>query len=102
MSCIDFTFCTNQGVTSNYGVHVSIFDKYQRNTIYGKINITVLLAPTYVQEVWNYKKANIENIKKATSNFDWNKAFEKHSVDEKIELLHKTLLNIFRNYIQNK
>ena len=102
MSCIDFTFCTNQSVTSNYGVHVSIFDKYQRNTIYGKINITVLLAPTYVQEVWNYKKANTENIKKTTSNFDWNKAFEKHSVDEKIELLHKTLLNIFRNYIQNK
>ena len=38
----------------------------------------------------------------ARSNFDWNKAFENLSVDERVELLNKTLLNIFRNCITNK
>ena len=38
----------------------------------------------------------------ARSNFDWNKAFENLSVDERVELLNKTLLNIFRNCIANK
>ena len=66
------------------------------------INICVPLPPTYVQEVWDYKKANIEHIKKAISNLDWNKAFENLSVDEKVDFLNKTLLNIFRNYIPNK
>ena len=48
------------------------------------------------------KKANIENVKKAISNFDWNKAFENLSLDEKVDFLNKTLVNVFRNYIPNK
>ena len=61
------------------------------------------LSPTYVRELWDYKKANIYLlIMKAISNFDWNKAFENLSVDEKIDFLNKTLLNVFRNYIPNK
>ena len=102
MSCIDLGFCTNQSAISNHGVDVSIFDKCHHNIIYGKINIRVPLPPTYVREVWDYEKANIENTKKAVSNFDWNKAFENVSVDEKVDFLNKTLLNIFRNCIPNK
>ena len=50
------------------------------------------------------KKGNIENTKKVISNFDWNRAFENLSVDEKVYFLNKTffLLNSFRNYIPNK
>ena len=48
------------------------------------------------------EKAIIENIKKTISKFDWNKGFENLSVDQEVEFLNKTLLNIFRNYIQNK
>ena len=104
MSCIDLIFCTNQSVISKHGVNVSIFDKCHHNIIYGKINIRVPLPPTYVREVWDYEKANTEQYLtlKAISNFDWNKAFENLSVDEKVYFLNKTLLNIFRNYISNK
>ena len=76
--------------------------KCHHNIIYGKINIRVLLPPTYVQEIWDYEKANIDNIKKTMSNFDWDKAFEYLSVDEKVDFLNKILLNISRNYIPNK
>ena len=33
--------------------------------------------------------------------FDWKKTFENLSVDEKVNLLNETLLNIFRNYVPN-
>ena len=102
MLCIDLIFSINQSVISNHRVDVSIFDRCHHDIIYGKINIRVPLPLTYVSEVWDYEKANIENIKKAISNFDWNKAFENLSVDEKVDFLNKTLLNIFRNYIPNK
>ena len=91
-----------QSVISNHRVDASIFDKCHDIITYGKINIRVHLPLTYVLEVWDYKKANIKNIKKAVSKFDWNKAFENLSVDEKVELLSKTLLNVFRNYITSK
>ena len=41
-------------------------------------------------------------MKEAITNFNWNKAFENLTVDEKVYFLIKTLLNTFRNYIQNK
>ena len=52
--------------------------------------------------VWDYEKTNTENIKKAISNFDLIKAFENPSVDEKVDFLNKTLLNIFINYFSKK
>ena len=100
--CFDLTFCTNQIVISNHGADVSIFDKCHHNIIYGKINIRVPLPQTYMRVVWDYEKANIENTEKSISNFDCNKAFENLSVDEKVDFLNKTLLNIFRKYIPNK
>ena len=86
MSCIDLIFCTNQNVISNYGVDFSLFNKCHHNIIHGKIDICVPLPPVYVCEVWDYSKANVENIKKAVANFNWKRAFENLSVDEKVEL----------------
>ena len=102
MSCIDLIFCTSQNVISNYGADVSLFNKCHHNIIYGKTDLRVPLPPVYVREVWDYIKANVENIKNTVANFNWKKAFENLSVDEKVELLNETLLNIFRNYIPNK
>ena len=94
--------CTNQNVFSNYGVDISLFNKCHHNIIHAKIDICVPLPPVYVGEVWDYSKANVENIKKAVANFNWKRTFENLPVDEKVELLNETLLNIFRNYIPNK
>ena len=102
MSCIDLIFCTNTNIIFKHGVDVSIFEKCHHNIIFGKIEISVPLPPAYVREVWDYSKANAENIKKAISSFNWNKAFENLSIDAKVELLNETFLNIFRNYIPNK
>ena len=70
MLCIDLTFCTNLNIISKHGVDVTVFDKCHHDIIYGKINIRVPQLPTYVREVWDYRKANVDNIKKAISNFN--------------------------------
>ena len=46
--------------------------------------------------------ASVESIKKATFNFNINKAFECLSIDTKVKLLNETLLSIFQNYIPSK
>ena len=94
-SCIDLIFCTNKNIISNHGVDVTIFEKYHHNIIYGRINIRILLPPVYICEVWHYSKTKIENINKATSNFNWTRPFENLSTDKKVELLNETLLNIY-------
>ena len=66
------------------------------------MNILVPLPPVFICEVWNYSKADVQNIQKAILDFNWRKAFESLSVDSKVDLLNETRLNIFRNYIPNK
>ena len=75
MSCIDLIFCTNLNVISKHSVDVWTFDKCHHDIIYGKINNGVNFPPIYIHEVWNYRRTNVENSKKATSNFNWNKPF---------------------------
>ena len=82
---------------TKYGIYILVFGKCHHNAIYGKANICLPLPL-----VWDYSKANIENIKKAISSFNRNKTCENLSLDGKVELLNETLLNIFRNYIPNK
>ena len=64
--------------------------------IYGKINISVTLPPIYIREVWDYRNAKDENIKKKR----YLTLFL--TLDEKVPLLNQTLVNIFRNYIPYK
>ena len=102
MPSIDLIFCANQNVVSNYGPDVSMFKKCHHDIIHGKIDIRAAFSPVYVCEIWDYNKENVLNIKKVVSSFNWNRAFENLSVDEKFELLNETLLNIFRKCIPNK
>ena len=89
MSYIVLIFCTNTNVNSKHGVDVSIFEKWYHNIIFGKIDICVPLPPSYVREAWDYSKANAENIKKAISSFNWNKAIENLSFDAKLNFWMK-------------
>ena len=97
MSYIVLIFCTNTNVNSKHGVDVSIFEKWYHNIIFGKIDICVPLPPSYVHgrgtqmscDAWDYSKANAENIKKAISSFNWNKAFENPSIDAKLNFSMK-------------
>ena len=58
--------------------------------------------PSYVREVWYYRKADVKSIQKAIPTFDWVKAFGNLSIDAKVDVLNETLINIFRNYVSNK
>ena len=66
------------------------------------ISANISLPPSYSREVWDYKNANVKGIQKSTSLFNWEKAFENLSIDEKVGLLNNILLNLFRNFILNK
>ena len=95
-------FCTNTNVTSKDWVDISIFEKCYHNIIFGKTDVRLPLPPNYVCEVWDYSKANAENIKKQYLISIRQKAFENHSIGPKVEPLNETSLNIFGNYIPNK
>ena len=69
----------------------------------GKLTfIRIPLQPSYIQGVWDYRKINVKSIQKAIQSFDWVKAFGNLSFDGKVDVLNKTLMVFFQNYIPNK
>ena len=101
-SCINLIFCNKPELISEYGIGHSLFKTCHHNLIFRKINAKIPVPPAYTREFWDYKNANAEGAQKSISHFNWKKAFENLSINEKFDLLNATLLNIFRNYIPNK
>ena len=48
------------------------------------------------------KDADIELIRRAIDEFNWQKAFSNKNVNEKVDTFSKTILNILSNFIPHK
>ena len=101
-SCTNLAFASNPNVIYNSCVELSLFDKHHNNLIFGELNFMVLLPPNYKRQVWDYKKANAEFIRRSISSVDWNFLFQGTSVNQKVMIFNKHLMNIFHNFIPNK
>ena len=70
-SCIDLIFPSDLNITKNCGIEKTIYEKCHHDIICGTLNFKVILSPSHYREIWNYKRANTENIQKALSILDW-------------------------------
>ena len=59
----------------------------------------IYFPPPYLGEVCQYKDANTELIKRAVSEFNWQRAFLNTTVDEKVGIFTKILFDIAGNFI---
>ena len=57
----------------------------------------IYYLPPYEQEFWHYQNANIENIRKAISEFPWEKRFANSGVTESsiVNEVIRTTLSVF-------
>ena len=81
------------------GVHPSLHENCHDQIIYSKFNLKIYYPPPYEQEIWHYQDANIENIRKAIDQFPWVIRFTNIDVNEKVNLINKTIKHVIRNYI---
>ena len=80
------------------GVHSSLHENCYHQITYGKFNLKIYYLPPYEGEVWHYQKRNVENIRKAKSEF----RFANSDVSEKVYLFNKIIKNIVSNYIPSE
>ena len=60
------------------------------------------IYPQHEREVWSYERANVDQINRAISLFDWENELSNKGVNEQVELFNETFLNIVKNYIPHK
>ena len=101
-SCIDLIFTSQPNIVVESGVHPSLHRNCHHQIIFAKFNLKIYYPPPYLREVWHYKEANADLIKRAISSFKWEKAFSNTNINEKVSLFNKTILNILNNYVSHE
>ena len=67
--------------------------------MFARFNLKVVFPPSYEREVWHFKKADVDHIKKAINDFRWKKSFQNMNFNEMLHLVNKTIKNILHNFI---
>ena len=70
--------------------------------ILASISIFLIPPPPYQRLVWNYKKADSKNIRKALALVNWERLFDQLDINEQVAAFNETTLNVFQNYVPNK
>ena len=70
--------------------------------MFARFNLKVVFPPPYEREVWHFKKANVDHIKKAINGFQWEKSFQNMKVNDMVQLFNKTIKNILLNFIPHE
>ena len=84
------------------GVHFSLHENCHHKITYAKFNLKIYYPPPYKWDVWYDQMATIVNIRKAISEFPWERGFVNSNVNEKVYLFNKTIKNIVSNYIPHE
>ena len=70
-SYIDLIFTTQPNLIIKSEVHSSLHSICHHQIIFAKFNLEVTYPRPYVWEVWQYKDANTELIRRAINEFNW-------------------------------
>ena len=84
------------------GVHSSLHPNCHHQIVFAKFNLHIVYPPPYLREIWHYREANTGFIRRAIKDFNWERAFLNTSVNEKVDIFNRTILNILSNFIPHE
>ena len=61
-----------------------------------------MYPPTYLREIGHYREASTRLIRRAIKEFNWERAFSNASVNEKVDIFNRTVLNILSDFIPHE
>ena len=105
--CIDLIFISLPNLIIDSGVHSPLHPNCHHQTVYARFNLEIIYPPPHLREVWQYKDANIQLIRRTINGSNWTRVFSNTSVNEKVNIFkvnifNNTILNILSNFIPHK
>ena len=100
-SCIDLTFTVQPSLIVDCGIHPSLHLNCHHQIVYCKLDLKIVYPPPYQRCAWDFKRANIDSIRKAIKMIDWHFMLLNKNVHEQVSTFNTTLMDIFSNYIPN-
>ena len=101
-SCIDLIFTNQSTLSVNSGIHSSLHPSCHHEIVHTSFNVDIYYPPPYQRLIWDYKKPDSTNIRKALDSVNWERLFDKKDLNSQVVTLNETTLNVVRNYVLNK
>ena len=92
-SCIDLNFTDHPSLIVDCGNHPSLHPNCQHQIIYGKLDLKIIYPPPHQKYVWDFKRSNVNSIKKNDSNF----MLMNKTVPKQVATFKTIFMNIFSN-----
>ena len=99
---IDLTFTDQPNLSINSGVHSSLHQNCHHQIVYSTFNLNIYYPLPYQRLIWDYKKVDSANIRKALDSVNWERLFDQKDINTQVMTLNETTLNVFRNNVPNK
>ena len=84
------------------GIHPSLHASCHHQIVYAKFNLKIHYPPPYEREVWHFQKADINLIRRAMNEFNWERAFFNLNINEMVSVFNTTVKNIMANFIPHE
>ena len=70
-TCSDLIFTDHPTLIADCGIHPSFRQNCHHQSVYCKMDLEIVCPPPYQRCVWDFKRANIDSIRKEIKMIDW-------------------------------
>ena len=96
VSYINLIFSSQPNLVMSLGIHSSLQQNCHYVIVFAKFNLKIYYPPSYEREVWHFKKANTDRIKRALNGFPLEMSFANFDTNDKVSLFNKTVKNTLK------
>ena len=101
-TCSDLIFTDHPSLIVDCGIHPSFHQNCHHQSVYCKLDLEIVYLPPYQRCVWDFKRANIDSIRKEIKMIDWHLMLLNKNVHKQVSTFNTTWMSIFSNYIPCK
>ena len=102
ISCVDLIITDQPNLFVDFGIHPSLDNCCHHQIIHGEVNLSVPSPPPYERKVWEYSKANINEIRTSLQKIDRESKFKNLTVDQMTKEFTIVVMEIIDRFIPNK
>ena len=95
-SCIDLIFTSQPDMVIESGVHFSLHSSCHHEIDLAKFNLKICYPPPYPRELWHFKEAKADLIRRALNDFNRERAFSNTNFNEKVCIFNTSVLNVLK------
>ena len=93
-SYIDLIYTDQPNLFVNSGVHAVLHPNCHHQIVHSSFSLNIFYLPPHQRLVWDYKKIDSKNIRKAIDSVNRERLFDQLDINAQVAAFNETILNV--------